>query len=242
LLALHPSFFLVLFLLNKIANRRLFSIVREEQQLTYDASFNFKEYEIIHGSYYLISVTSSPQKIQAAIRGCKDAIASLTRKSGLSSSYAGGVLSGDTLQSAKRSLLSKWKNEQISNSFWISQLTGIQSSSLPLKSLSTILDYEMILSSITVNDVQTLMEILRMDDEENMTACIGIASPIHPSEVMKERPFSSEESVNNGSKVVEEQDLENELKDDILIPSHASSSSSSSSLVGPRRSSTSLLS
>lgn len=83
-----------------MANRRLFSVVREERQLTYDASFqtqvgsiyfililqrqtdsndnaSFQGHEATLGGWYLVSVTSSPAQVQDAIRACKEALFSL---------------------------------------------------------------------------------------------------------------------------------------------------------------------
>ena len=52
-------------------------MVREERQLTYDASFQIQGHESVHGGWYLVSVTSSPAQVQDAIRACKEALASL---------------------------------------------------------------------------------------------------------------------------------------------------------------------
>lgn len=38
------------FLFCQVANRRLFSVVREERQLTYDASFSLQQRDIVEGT------------------------------------------------------------------------------------------------------------------------------------------------------------------------------------------------
>jgi hypothetical protein len=62
----HPLFgHIVVQILQEVANRRLFSVVREERQLTYDASFQMQGHESIMGGWYLVSVTSSPQQVSS---------------------------------------------------------------------------------------------------------------------------------------------------------------------------------
>jgi predicted Zn-dependent peptidase len=74
----HPLFgHACLMIFQEIANRRLFSVVREEKQLTYDAAFQLQSFESILGGWYIVSVTSSPHKVQQAIRACKEALVSL---------------------------------------------------------------------------------------------------------------------------------------------------------------------
>ena len=55
----HPVFGLVLLsVLQEVANRRLFSVVREERRLTYDASFQFNSPETLLGSWYAAFLSS----------------------------------------------------------------------------------------------------------------------------------------------------------------------------------------
>lgn len=53
--------YVALAIIQEVANRRLFSVVREERQLTYDASFRFQNFDSILGGWYIVSVTSSPR-------------------------------------------------------------------------------------------------------------------------------------------------------------------------------------
>ena len=153
-----------------MANRRLFSIVREERQLTYDASFQLQARDSIKGSWYLVSVTSSPQQVQAAVRACKEALASLKGPHGVM---------GDSIQSAKRTLLNKFHTESVTNKFWVENISGTQVSTIPDKSLKSISDFESTLQSVTLQDIQLLVELFKFD-EENMTACVGITAPSPP--------------------------------------------------------------
>merc|ERR1719230_2149104 len=75
----HPMFGLVLLsVLQEVANRRLFSVVREERRLPSDASFHFNGPETLQGSWYTVSVTSSPAQVQEALVACKEALAYLS--------------------------------------------------------------------------------------------------------------------------------------------------------------------
>lgn len=155
----------------QVANRRLFSVVREERQLTYDASFSFHPLEACEGSYYTVSVTSSPATVQQAVRACMEALASLQGPFGIL---------GDSVTSAKRTLINKHRLERSTNKYYIDNLSGTQLDHIPAKSWKNILDYETVLGSVTVQDVQLLVKLLQWEPEK-MTACVGIAAPQPPA-------------------------------------------------------------
>ena len=114
----HPMFGLVLLsVLQEVANRRLFSVVREERRLTYDASFHFNGPETLQGSWYTVSVTSSPAQVQEALVACKEALASLRGTFGIT---------GDSVQSAKRTILNRFRGESLTNNSG-ENLSGTQS-------------------------------------------------------------------------------------------------------------------
>ena len=168
----HPLFGHVLLLvLQEVANRRLFSVVREERRLTYDASFQLHGFETIKGGWYQVSVTSSPSQVQEAVRACKEALSSLRGTFGIM---------GDSVQSAKRTMLNRFRGESLTNKFWVENLSGTQLDCMPSKSLRCISEFEKVLAGITVQDVQLLVEALNMN-EENMTACVGITAPEPPA-------------------------------------------------------------
>lgn len=98
----HPLFgHVVLLVLQEVANRRLFSIVREYRRLTYDAAFNLHVNECMQGGYYTVSVTSSPKQVQSAIEACKEALSSLKGQNGITS---------DTIQCSKRTILNRYNH------------------------------------------------------------------------------------------------------------------------------------
>ena len=162
----HPLFGQVLLaVLQDVANRRLFSVVREERRLTYDASFLFSGQEILEGSWYTVSVTSSPAQVQEALKACKESLASLKGPFGVTA---------DSVQSAKRTLLNKFRGESLTNKFWVDNMSGTQSDCIPLKTIKCISDFESVLQGIQTYDVQQLVELLNFG-EENMTAARGVA-------------------------------------------------------------------
>jgi len=185
----HPLFgYLALQILQEVANRRLFSVVREERQLTYDASFGYQSNDILSGGWYLITVTSSPETIQAAVRACKEAMQSLHGAFGVT---------GESVSSSKRSMLQRFQHEKISNRFWIDMLSGSQFPQFhPHKAnLEAITkEYTSILSDITVQDIQALVKLFGFQ-EDNMTVCVGIASPECPAGMIPPRPTTTPQSL-----------------------------------------------
>ena len=80
-------------LVAEIANRRLFSTVRERKQLTYDANFSLTGFERLKGGWFLVTVTASKEKAQAALEACKETLEALRTSN---------PISPDNLESAKR--------------------------------------------------------------------------------------------------------------------------------------------
>jgi predicted Zn-dependent peptidase len=90
----HPLFGnAALALISEIANRRLFSTVRERKQLTYDANFSLTSFKRMKGGWFLVTVTASKEKAQAALEACKETLEALRTTN---------PISPDNLESAKR--------------------------------------------------------------------------------------------------------------------------------------------
>eukprot|EP00804_Cyclotella_cryptica_P018155 CCRYP_005917-RB/>CCRYP_005917-RB protein AED:0.04 eAED:0.04 QI:187/1/1/1/1/1/3/382/1138 len=90
----HPLFGnAALALISEIANRRLFSTVRERKQLTYDANFSLTSFKRMKGGWFLVTVTASKEKAQAALEACKETLQALRTTN---------PISPDNLESAKR--------------------------------------------------------------------------------------------------------------------------------------------
>jgi len=58
-------------------------------------------------------------------------------------------------------------------------MSGSQVDCIPFKSLRSITDFESVVSGITVQDIQLLVDVLQFD-EDSMTSCVGITAPEPP--------------------------------------------------------------
>jgi hypothetical protein len=90
---------------------------------------------------------------------------------------------GDAVQSAKRTLINRFRSDVLTNKFWVEAMSGTQLDVIPAKTLKCISDYEETVSSISIQDIQLLVEVMGFDQEDSQTACIGIASPNPPSSI-----------------------------------------------------------
>ena len=158
----HPLFANVaLSLLSEIINRRLFSTVRESRQLTYDANFSLTGFERLAGGWFLVTVTASKEKAQAALEACKETLHALRN------SYK---VTADNLESAKRVVLNRHETELRSSSYWTTLMGGIQEESIPLKGPLSVTDYQAVVEAITTTDLQLTLECLGLEDDELYTA------------------------------------------------------------------------
>lgn len=158
----HPLFASVaLSLLSEIANRRLFSTVRERKQLTYDANFSFTGFERLMGGWFLVTVTASKEKAQQALEACKETLENLRKASPISS---------DNVESAKRVVLNRHEGELRTTKYWTQLMSGMQEESIPLKGPLTVTDFHAVVESITARDLQLTLECLGLDEDELYTA------------------------------------------------------------------------
>ena len=158
----HPFFAnAALSLVSEIANRRLFSYVRERKQLTYDANFSLTGFERMKGGWFLVTVTASKEKAQAALEACKETLEAL-RKS--------NPISPDNLESAKRVVLNRHEGELRTSQYWATMMSGIQEDSIPLKGPLSVTDYHAVIESITTKDLQLTLDCMGFEDAELYTA------------------------------------------------------------------------
>jgi predicted Zn-dependent peptidase len=158
----HPLFAnAALSLVSEIANRRLFSTVRERKQLTYDANFSFSGFERLLGGWFLVTVTASKEKAQLALEACKETLHAL-RKS--------NPISPDNVESAKRVVLNRHEGELRTTAYWTHLMSGIQQESIPLKGPLAVTDFHSVVESITARDLQLTLECLGLDDDKLYTA------------------------------------------------------------------------
>ena len=158
----HPLFaYVALSLVSEIANRRLFSTVRERKQLTYDANFSFTGFERLMGGWFLVTVTASKEKAQQALDACKETLHALRKSS---------PISADNVESAKRVVLNRHEGELRTTAYWTQLMSGMQEESIPLKGPLTVTDFHAVVESITPKDLQLTLETLGLDDDELYTA------------------------------------------------------------------------
>jgi len=160
----HPLFAAVaLSLVQEVANRRLFSVVRERRQLTYDANFRFSEHERIKGGWYLVSVTASRANAEKALDACRETLQALGGSS---------PPTPDNLEAARRVLINRHLTELTSNKYWCEQLTGCGMDAVPQRTLTGLRDYPKLAEQVTIKDLQVILKALDTSDDKIHT-CIG---------------------------------------------------------------------
>lgn len=158
----HPLFgHVALLLLSEIANRRLFSYVRERKQLTYDANFSFTGFERLLGGFFLVTVTASKENAAKALQACKETLFNLKK---------GQRITPDNVESAKRVVLNRHDFELRTTAYWAQLMSGIQEESVPLKGPLSFTDFAKVVEAITPTDLQLALETMGIDEDEMFTA------------------------------------------------------------------------
>jgi predicted Zn-dependent peptidase len=158
----HPLFaHVALMLVSEIANRRLFSNVRERKQLTYDANFSFTGFERLLGGWFLVTVTASKENAQKALDACKETIHALRKSQ---------PITPDNVESAKRVVLNRHEAELRTTPYWTQLMAGLQDESIPLKGPLSFTDFHAVVESMTPKDLQLTLETLGVDESELYTA------------------------------------------------------------------------
>jgi predicted Zn-dependent peptidase len=158
----HPLFaHVALLLLSEIANRRLFSNVRERKQLTYDANFSFTGFERLMGGWFLVTVTASKENAQKALDACKETLHNLRKNQ---------PITPDNVESAKRVVLNRHDFELRTTAYWTQIMSGLQEESIPLKGPLSFTDFQAVVEAMTPKDLQLALETLGLDDNQLYTA------------------------------------------------------------------------
>ncbi|CAM9843317.1 unnamed protein product [Pylaiella littoralis] len=162
----HPLFAPVaLMMLKEALNRRLFSVVREQKRLTYDASIHLTNFDRLLGSWYLITVTAIPDKVDEAIKACQDTLRDMS----------GPVpITADNIESAKRVLINRHEGDLRTNSYWCDLLSGLQVDCLTDKDMSCITDFPAVVDAVTAQDLQVVLKGLTTDRAQMFT-CAGVS-------------------------------------------------------------------
>jgi len=162
----HPFFGAAcLLLITEIINRRLFSIVREQKQLTYDANFSLTNFEALKGGWFLVTVTASKANANKALRACLETLQSIVARGGVGS---------DNLSSAKRVVINRHEGGLQSLKGYVEALSGLQMDSIPLKGPKCLTEFHRVVEGVTVKDVQAVLnECFDFDDEKKLFTAIG---------------------------------------------------------------------
>lgn len=140
----HPLYPMVtLSLLTEILNSRLFTTVRDALGLTYDVSFELNLFDRLDAGWFVVHVTSTPQKIHEALAASLNVLRQLDTMR----------VTLRELQRAQRTLITRHESELKDNSYWLGLLTHLQSPSVPYKSIDCLRDLRPMFEAVTLEDV-----------------------------------------------------------------------------------------
>ena len=113
------------------------------------------------GGWFLVTVTASKEKAQAALEACKETLEALRTSN---------PISPDNLESAKRVVLNRHEGELRTSQYWATMMSGIQEESIPLKGPLSVTDFHAVIESMTTKDLQLTLECMGLKENELYTA------------------------------------------------------------------------
>ncbi|KAL8427666.1 hypothetical protein Efla_007085 [Eimeria flavescens] len=164
-----------LWILQELITKRLFSVLREEKRLTYEAAFEVMSFDILSGGVFIITVHTQPEQVERVLEATYTALqqAASTRP-----------LLQSQLEGAKQQVISRHVHDRKYGRYWLDLLGGLQLSELPAKSSSYFEDFERVVESVTLKDIHSLLRSLGIY-REKMWEAIGISGPVPPAEVSR---------------------------------------------------------
>jgi len=156
-------------LLAEVINSRLFTTVRDAFGLTYDVSFELSSFDRLQAGWFLLSVTSTPAKIDAAL----DASVSTLR--GLLTSR----VSPREVERARKTLLTRHESDQKDNAYLLGLITHSGADSVPKKSVDVLGDIQKMYMAVNAQDVQRAFLSLKTGVSDIFT-CVGTAGKAAP--------------------------------------------------------------
>ncbi|KAL8435441.1 hypothetical protein ACSSS7_002512 [Eimeria intestinalis] len=172
----HPAFPRVaLRILQELVTKRLFSVLREEKRLTYEAAFEVLSFDILWGGAFIITVHTQPEETERALEATHFALQQLTSTRPLSESQ---------LEGAKQQVISRHIHDRKYGRYWLDLLGGMQLSEIPEKNSSYFEDFERVVDSVTLQDVHLLLRLLGID-RNAMWEAVGISGPVPPPAVSR---------------------------------------------------------
>lgn len=114
----HPAFPRVaLWILQELVTKRLFSILREEQRLTYEAAFDVMSFDILRGGIFIITVHTQPEEAERVLEATHVALQQLKTVRPLLQSQ---------LEGAKQQVLMRHEHDRKYARYWLDLLGGLQ--------------------------------------------------------------------------------------------------------------------
>ena len=169
----HPLYPMVtLSLLTEILNSRLFTTVRDALGLTYDVSFELNLFDRLDAGWFVVHVTSTPQKIHEALAASLNVLRQLDTMR----------VTLRELQRAQRTLITRHESELKDNSYWLGLLTHLQSPSVPYKSIDCLRDLRPMFEAVTLEDVYQAYGQFDFGDGGIFT-CVGTSGQEAPAAV-----------------------------------------------------------
>ena len=161
----HPLFMSVsLSIMAEIINSRLFTTVRDSLGLTYDVSFELQLLDRMETSWYSVSVTSTPAKIDDALDASLHVLRELVSRR----------VSQQELDRARRTLLARHETDLKDNSYLIGLLTHLQCATVPRKDIRCLRELTSVYNAATVADIYEAYNRLGLSDSEIYT-CTGVS-------------------------------------------------------------------
>jgi predicted Zn-dependent peptidase len=161
----HPLFLAAsMALLAEVVNSRLFTTVRDALGLTYDVSFELSGFDRLSAGWFLLSVTSTPAKIDEALAASVRTLRSV----------GASRVTPRELDRARRTLLTRHESDLKDNAYVLGLLTHTQAPAVPAKSAGAIPDLPGLYMAATVSDIYVAFASLKLGPEHVFT-CVGTA-------------------------------------------------------------------
>lgn len=168
----HPAFPRVaLWILQELVTKRLFSILREEQRLTYEAAFEIMSFDILWGGIFVITVHTQPEEAERVLEATHVALQQLISTRPLLESQ---------LEGAKQHVIGRHLHDRKYARYWLDLLGGLQLPEIPQKTSSYFEDFERVAESVTLQDIHLLLRSLGLR-RESMWEAIGASGPVPPA-------------------------------------------------------------
>eukprot|EP00899_Mesostigma_viride_P019537 jgi/Mesvir1/27585/Mv07330-RA.1 len=151
-------------LLSEVINTRLFTSVRDQLGLTYDVSFTMSLFDRLKLGWWVVSVTSTPDKVDKALEASHSVLLGV----------GAHRISYRELDRARRTLLTRHESDLKDNSYWLGLITHLQADCVERKTVRCIRDLPALYESVSVDDVYEVYNALDMRKDAIYT-CVGVA-------------------------------------------------------------------